>query len=153
MQTQSSSRSLSEWSADSSAELTVTAGSIDVALSSAMQSVLNTARGADVNAGPGSADAQSISAMIRGQGDSYGEALFELLNDLLAQLDANGSSLTTARLDGVLATDDGGYTAWGCVLGEANGARPPVALSVSGTPEITQTDDGQTTAFVRLSRS
>lgn len=153
MPTQSSTRTLSDWSADSSATVTISAGSIDSALGSAMQSVLNVARGVGLDAGPASADAQSISAMIRGQGDSYGEALFELLNDLLAQLDANGSNLTTARLDGVLTTDDGGYTAWGCVLGEANGARPPVALSISGTPEISQSADGQTTAIVRLSRS
>lgn len=153
MPTQSFTRTLSHWSADSSATLTISAGSIDVALGSAMQSVLNTARGVGLDTGPASADAQSISAMIRGQGDSYGEALFELLNDLLAQLDANGSSLATARLDGVLTTDDGGYTAWGCVLGEANGARPPVALSISGTPEISQSADGQTTATVRLNRS
>ncbi len=153
MQTQPSSSTLTAWTADASADLTVTAGSIDVALRSALQSVLNIARGVGIDAGPGPADAQSISAMIRGQGDSYGEALYELVNDLLAQLDANGTGLTTARLDGVLTTDEGGYTAWGVVLGEASGGRPPVGLSVSGTPEITQSADGQTTATLRLVRS
>ena len=153
MPTHSLTRTISAWSADSSAELTITATSIDAALGSAMQATLNVARGIEVDAGPASADAQSISAMIRGQGDSYGEALYELLNDLLAQLDANGTGLTTARLDGVLTTDEGGYTAWGVVLGEASGARPPVGLSVDGTPEITQAADGQTTAAVRLIRS
>ena len=153
MQTHPSSPSLSDWSPESSAELTITAASIDAALGSAMQSTLNIARGVEVDAEAASADAQSISAMIRGQGDSYGEALYELLNDLLAQLDANGTGLATVRLDGVLTTDDGGYTAWGVVLGEADGPRPPVGLSVSRTPEITQASDGGTTATICLVRS
>lgn len=153
MQTHPSSPALSAWSADSSADLAITTASIDEALGAAMQVTLNVARGVEVDAGPTSADAQSISAMIRGQGDSYGEVLYELLNDLLAQLDANGTGLTTARLDGVLTTDDGGYTAWGVVLGEASGGRPPLGLSLGGTPEITQSADGQTIAAVRLVRS
>ena len=153
MQTQPSSLSLSEWSADATARLTAVAPSIDGVLGGVLQAVLNVARGMPVDAGPGTADTQSISAPIRGQGTSYGEVLYELVNDLLAQLDANGASLSTARLDGVLATDDDGYSAWGVVLGEAGGGRPPVGLSVAGTPGITQAGDGQTTVDVRLVRS
>ncbi len=153
MQTQPATQTLSDWAADSSALLTVTAPSIDAAIGRSLQAILNVARGAGIDAGPASADAESISAPIRGQGDGYGEALYELANDLLAQLDANGSGLTTARLDGVLTTDDGGYTAWGNVLGEASGVRPPVNLTIDGTPAVTQTDDGQTTVDVRLVRS
>jgi hypothetical protein len=153
MQTESTNQSLSEWSPDATARLSVSAPSIDAALGGTLQAVLNVARATPVNSGPGTADMQSISAPIRGQGVSFGEVLYEMINDLLAQLDANGAGLTTARLDGVLATDDDGYSAWGAVLGEAGGARPPVGLSMEGTPGVSQTGDGQTTVDVLLARS
>ena len=152
MQTRSTSQSLGAWSDDSTARLTVTAPSIDAALGGVLQAVLNVARGELVGAGTDLDGTESISAPIRGQGPSFGEALYELVNDLLAQLDANGAGLTVARLDGVLATDDDGYSAWGVVLGEAGGARPPVGLTVAGTPALSQADD-QTTVALDLIRS
>lgn len=145
--------SLSEWTSGSTARLTVTAASIDAALAGALQGVLNVATGRPVEAGPDRSGSQSISAPIRGQGASFGAALQEIANDLLAQLDSNGTGLTTSRLDGVLATDDDGYTAWGYVLGESGGGSVPVGLTISETPEVSQEDGGTTTIAVNLVRS
>lgn len=153
MSTQSVAASLTEWSADSTARLTVTAPSIDAALAGVLQAVLNVASGRSANAGSDQSGSQAISAPIRGQGASFGAALQEIANDLLAQLDANGTGLTTARLDGVLATDEDGYTAWGCVLGESGVSGVPVGLSIAETPEVSQTDGGSTTVAVSLVRS
>jgi hypothetical protein len=143
---------LADWAPDATAALVVEAPTIDGAIAGTLQVVLAVASGREP--GPaGDPDAASISAPIRGQGDSFGEALFELANDLLAQLDANGTGLTGTRLDGVLATDDGGYTAWGSVVGEAGGGWPPLTLSLAGTPEVSQADDGRTTVTATLSRA
>ncbi len=153
MSTHSIAASLTEWSADSTARLTVTAPSIDAALAGALQAILDVAGGRPVGTGPDRSGSQSISAPIRGQGASVGTALQEMANDLLAQLDANGTGLTVARLDGVLATDDDGYTAWGYVLGEAGGGTVPVGLSIPETPEVSQEQGSQTTIAVLLVRS
>ena len=153
MSTHAIAASLTEWAADSTARLTVTAPSIDAAMGGVLQAVLNVARGLAVETGPDRSGSESISAPIRGQGTSFGTALQEMTNDLLAQLDANGTGLTTARLDGVLATDDDGYTAWGCVLGESGGGNAPVGLSIVDTPAVSQVDGGTTTIAVTLVRS
>ncbi|HEV2526964.1 MAG TPA: hypothetical protein VGT61_00720 [Thermomicrobiales bacterium] len=152
MQTDAFSHTLGDWGSDASAPLTVQGATIDAAIAGTLETILDVASGREPSTTAG-ADAASISAPIRGQGPSYGEALFELANDLLAQLDANGTGLTAVRLDGVLATDDGGFTAWGNAIGEAGGGRPPLNLSLAGTPEVTQDDSGQTTITVTLSRA
>jgi hypothetical protein len=81
------------------------------------------------------ADDVAIAAPIQGRGADLA-ALFEALaDDLLDQLAAMGSGFGRVRLDGLLRTDDGGWTAWGYLLGRPNGGaigsltrRGPVAL-------------------------
>ncbi len=152
MQTDAFSHTLGEWGGDATAPLTIQAATIDGAIAGTLEAILDIAAGREPSATAG-ADTTSISAPIRGQGPSYGEALFELANDLLAQLDANGTGLTAVRLDGVLATDDGGFTAWGNAIGEEGGGRPALNLSLAGTPEVTQDDSGRTTITATLSRA
>lgn len=144
---------LSDWSADSSATLTVSGPSIDAALAGALQGILDTARATPVGAATGEPIDESITAPIRGQGESYGEVLLQLANDLLAQLDANGAGLSVVRLDGLLAADDGGFSAWGALAGAAGGGHAPQGLALVGTPTFAQDHDDATTVTLRLVRS
>lgn len=91
----------------------------------------------DGNGGAATADA---AAPIRGQGADLGAVFAELAADLLAQLDANGPGLDAVRLDGILTTDDGGYTAWGYATGTAVDQPPPIGLSLVGDPVVTGGD-------------
>jgi len=93
----------------------------------------------------------SVAAPIRGQGADLGAVFAELVNDLLAQLDANGAGLGDVRLDGLLRTDDGGYTAWGYVSGASTAAPPPVNVSLDAMPVLAEDSGGLTIRF-RLRR-
>jgi hypothetical protein len=98
----------------------------------------------------GAADAvETIAAPIRGQGADYSTMLDELIGDLLNQLDVNGCGLRRARLDGMLQRDDGGYSAWGYVLGVPDGTTPSVRLTVDEAPIVAQSSGG-ITIFLRL---
>lgn len=141
---------LGDWENDGTAELTVTGPTIDDVFAAALTAILQVARGTE----PGAAapDSPSLSASIRGEGDDYAGAFIELAGDLLAQIDSNGTGLTGVRLDGMLATDSGGFSAWGYAVGEVGGGSPPVGLNLVDTPDITQ-EDGATQLVCRLRRS
>ena len=133
--------------ADQTVELTVSGTSERDAVAAALDAVLSAARspGAAIDA-----DADTTAVAIRGQGSSLESVLFELTNDLLAQLDANGAGLATVRLDGLLRTDDG-YTAWGYAVGEPGVAGPPIDLTLSGVPTV-ERKDGAIHVGLRLRR-
>lgn len=145
-------QTLTDWRSGGTATLTVRAVSIERAVQGVLDAVLDLARGERPVPGNAADEGSSLSAPIRGQGDSYGDVLFELANDLLAQLDSNGVNLSGVRLDGMLETDTGGYSAWGYILGEAGGGAPPVTISLAGTPAVSQ-DGGVTTIAAELSRN
>jgi hypothetical protein len=117
-------------------ELTALGSSPEAVIAAGLEGVIATVRG-DGDAAP--SDDATVAAAIRGQGDDLPRLFSELAADLLAQLDANGPGLTSIRLDGLLATDDGGYTAWGYALGAMTANPPPVTIAIDGTPTVEET--------------
>ena len=130
---------LGAWGREGTAELTVNGGDAEALLLAGLRGVLAAARGEEAGASGAEATA---AAPIRGQRGDLGAVFAELAADLLAQLDANGPGLVDVRLDGVLATDDGGFTAWGYATGEAADNPPPIGLSLEGDPRVTESDGG-----------
>lgn len=130
---------LEAWSADGTATLTASAAEPEGLLLAGLNGVL-VAAGGDRPAAP--EEAADAAVPIRGQGADLAALFAELAADLLAQLDANGPGLDRLRLDGVLQTDDGGYSAWGYALGTAAADPPPVGLALDGDPEVDQERDG-----------
>ena len=132
---------------DGTIELTATGEDEPTAVAAALAAVLAAARGPAPPSGTGAASA----AAIRGQGAHLPHVVAELVNDLLAQLDAHGAGLGTVRLDGLLRTEDG-FTAWGYALGSAaDPAGPVAAVSLPGPPTVER--EGETTVLrIRLRR-
>lgn len=97
-------------------------------------------------------DGGELSASFRGQGADLAAVFAELAADLLAQLDANGPGLHDIRLDGLLATDDGGWTAWGYLSGSVIAQPPPIGLALDGPPTVEETA-GRVTIRFPLRRS
>ena len=141
---------LEPWDAGGAAEVSATGEDAETVVVAGLRAVLAAARESGRMAiAP---DPQgSVAAPIRGQGPDLGTVFAELVNDLLAQLDANGSGLGDIRLDGLLRTDDGGYTAWGYVSGASMAAPPPVNVSLDSTPVVADDSRGLTLRF-RLRR-
>lgn len=124
---------LSGWDESGGAELSATGADAEALLLAGLGGVLAAARG---DAPPIAAEQATAAVPIRGQGASIGALFGEIAADLLAQLDANGTGLDRVRLDGLLQTDDGGFTAWGYALGAAADAPPPVGLALDGDPAV-----------------
>ena len=133
---------LGPWGADGAAELSASGADAEGLLLAGLRGVLAAARGDEAPAAP--EERASAAAPIRGQGADLGRVFAELAADLLAQLDANGPGLDRVRLDGVLTTDDGGYTAWGYVLGTATENPPPVGLALDGDTVVAADAGGLT---------
>lgn len=127
---------LGPWGADGAAALSATAAEPDGLLLAGLRGVLAAVRDGDP-ATTASEEEASAAAPIRGQGTDLGRVFAELAADLLAQVDANGPGLDRVRLDGVLTTDDGGYTAWGYAVGLPATDPPPVGLTLDGDPVVT----------------
>lgn len=126
---------LGPWGTDGAATLEAAAAEPEGLLLAGLEGVLSAVR----DGGPAataSEEEASAAAPFRGQGDDLGGVFAELAADLLAQIDANGPGLDRVRLDGVLATDDGGYTAWGYAVGVAAVDPPPVGLTLDGDPVV-----------------
>jgi hypothetical protein len=137
---------LGEWDARGVARLTATGADPEQTLLAGLEGIAAAARGA---IGPEAATAETgtTAAAIRGQGADLAALFAELANDLLAQLDANGPGLATVRLDGLLATDDGGWTAWGYAVGTPAPQPPPIGLSLDESPALDETPDGLVLRF------
>ena len=86
---------------------------------------------------PGRQQAPAVSAgtsaiPVRGLGQQLDALFLDLAAELLAQLEENGPGLNEIRLDGLLRTDTGGYTAWGYLTGDLTpGPAAPIALDVT----------------------
>ena len=134
------------WRADGSAALTATAADAAAVLRAGLRGVLAAAR---LDGQPGAAEADEATAAvpIRGQGADLARVFAELAADLLAQLDANGPDFDHVRLDGLLRTDEGGFTAWGYAIGRiAQGPSadpPPVDLGLDGEPSVAVGEGGR----------
>ena len=130
-----------EWRADDTVELTATADDPAAILRTGLRCVLAAVRGRGAHAA--TAEHATAAVPIRGQGADLPRVFAELAADLLAQLDANGPGLDDVRLDGLLTTDEGGYTAWGYAVGAVTDNPPPVGVSLDGEPNLTTGEDGR----------
>lgn len=142
---------LDEWNAAGEATLHANASSIEELFTAALTALLLVSRGESGTGQVGAEPDASVAIPIRGQGASFTDVFLELSGDLLAQVDANGTGLVRARMDGVLETDTG-FTAWGYALGEAGGGKPEPGVSVLEDVEI-RDENGQKALDARLSRS
>ena len=136
------------WRADGTATATAAGSDPQGAVLAGLREVLALATGA---APAGADETAETAAPIQGKGANLGALFADLAADLLNQLAALGSGFTNIRLDGLLQTDDGGYTAWGYLLGAAEGADAPV-LTLVGDAAATQDDTGRVTLRVILRR-
>jgi hypothetical protein len=84
----------------------------------------------------------AIAAPIQGRGADLAALFAALADDLLDQLAAPDGAFGRVRLDGLLRTDDGGWTAWGYLLGRPERAAP-VALTRRGPVEIARDEGGR----------
>jgi hypothetical protein len=55
---------------------------------------------------------------FQGQGAGLGPLFVDLAQDMISQLEEFGTGLDEVRLDGLLRTDTGGFTAWGYLSGD-----------------------------------
>lgn len=105
-------------------------------LQAALRGVLEAARGDR----PASAPSNAVAVPVRGLGDDLGLLFVDLCQDLISQLAEFGPGWDDLRLDGLLRTDTGGYTAWGYLSGgPLSDAQPLLALTVQ-SPVIVETE-------------
>ncbi len=93
----------------------------------------------------------TAAAPIAGRGDDLAAAVGHLADDLLAQLDALGGGLRHVRLDGLLRTDNGGYSGWGYLIGSATGPAVP-EVGLAGEPAAGRDAAGRLEIRVSLRR-
>ena len=141
---------LGPWDEHGTAELSATGGDAEALLLAGLRGVLAAARGGGAAAAAAEEDA-SAAAPFRGQGADLAAVFGELAADLLAQLDANGPGMDRVRLDGLLTTDEGGYTAWGYLVGRQEENPPPVGIGLEGAP-VVGGGEGRLTLSCRLRR-
>jgi hypothetical protein len=82
----------------------------------ALRGVLHVLR----SAAPGVDESGTGAVPFRGQGDDLGALFVELAQDMISQVEEFGTGLDEVRLDGLLRTDTGGFTAWGYLSGDPN---------------------------------
>ena len=88
---------------------------------------------------------------VNGRGADLGAVAAALADDLLDQVQTFGAGFQAVRLDGMLETDDGGYSAWGYLTGDANGPSVPT-VARRGPIVATQGEDGRVTLACTLER-
>jgi len=82
----------------------------------------------------------TLAAPIEAQGAELGETFAGLVEALLAQVDVFGRGLEDVRLDGLLETDEGGYSAWGYAVGREQDGPLPRAVELAGPVSVSVTD-------------
>jgi len=73
----------------------------------------------------------TASVPIRGRGGDLAETFARIAAEALGQLEDHGAGFAHVRIDGMLTADDGGYSAWGYLVGEPGWAPPP-PLEIAG---------------------
>ena len=86
--------------------------------------------------------ASELSIPVRGTGADFGRLFIDLSQDLLSQIEEYGRGLDDFRLDGLLRTETGGYTAWGYLTGSPSGEGAVATALTIDTPAIIETDGG-----------
>ncbi|MFM9106601.1 MAG: hypothetical protein ACKOWF_07875 [Chloroflexota bacterium] len=79
---------------------------------------------------------------IRGRGGDLAETFARIAAETLGQLDDHGAGFAHVRIDGMLTADDGGYSAWGYLVGEP-GWDPPPPLDLAGPVTAGTDPDGR----------
>lgn len=67
---------------------------------------------------PTGSDEGTAAVPFRGQGSGLGPLFLDLAEDMIGQVEEFGAGLDEVRLDGLLRTDTGGFTAWGYLSGD-----------------------------------
>ncbi len=107
---------IAPWDDDRVARIVATGETPRDAILAGLRGVVALATG---RAQPPPADEVTIAAPIQGTGSNLAALFAALADDLLDQLTALGGGFGRVRLDGLLRTDDGGWTAWGYLLGQS----------------------------------
>ncbi|CAA9546899.1 MAG: hypothetical protein AVDCRST_MAG59-1385 [uncultured Thermomicrobiales bacterium] len=84
-----------------------------------------------------------LAAPVEAQGADLAETFGGLADALLAQVDVLGVGLEAVRIDGLLETDDGGYSAWGYAVGRERGGPLPRAVELAGPASVTVDERGR----------
>jgi hypothetical protein len=112
----------------------------------ALRGVLDVLRSVPASESGGSGTA----VPFRGQGDELGALFVDLALDMISQVEEFGTGLDEVRLDGLLRTDTGGFTAWGYLSGDPNlqDARPR-PLTIGEPVVVTEGDSLRLTCDLR----
>lgn len=93
--------------------LTATGSTPVELIQTALQGLLVVLRG-EMSTG---SDEGTAAVPFRGQGSGLGPLFLDLAEDMIGQVEEFGAGLDEVRLDGLLRTDTGGFTAWGYLSG------------------------------------
>lgn len=85
----------------------------------------------------------TLAAPVEAQGADLAETFAGLADALLAQVDVFGAGLEDVRLDGLLETDAGGYSAWGYAVGRERGGPLPRAVELAGAVSVATDETGR----------
>ena len=105
-------------------------------IEAALRGVLATARAGQPLAPSG----DEVAVPVRGEGTDLSRLFAELARDLIGQIEEVGPGLDDLRLDGLLRTDGGGYTAWGYLRGTAGSGELATQSLTVGEPDLTEMD-------------
>ena len=94
--------------------LTATGSTPVELIQTALQGLLVVLRG-EMSTG---SDEGTAAVPFRGQGSDLGPLFLDLAEDMIGQVEEFGAGLDEVRLDGLLRTDTGGFTAWGYLSGD-----------------------------------
>ncbi|MBA3414788.1 MAG: hypothetical protein H0U10_06150, partial [Chloroflexia bacterium] len=83
----------------------------------------------------------TLAAPLEAQGTDLAETFAGLADALLAQVDVFGAGLEDVRLDGLLETDTGGYSAWGYAVGRERGGSLPRVVELAGPVSVSVSVD------------
>ncbi|MCC6314889.1 MAG: hypothetical protein IT337_12845 [Thermomicrobiales bacterium] len=110
----------------SAAQLAAEGPTMAAVLAAGLRGLLAFALAADPSAEPPDG---TLAVSIAGRARSPAALFAALADDVLAQLDLHGTGMRHVRLDGLLRTDDGGWSAWGYLIGD-EGPLPDVVSLV-----------------------
>lgn len=85
----------------------------------------------------------TLAAPIEGRGADLAATFAGLAETLLTQIDAFGSGMQGVRLDGLLETDTGGYSAWGYATGREKGEPVSRPVMLSGAVAVSVAESGR----------
>ena len=94
--------------------LTATGSTPVELIQTALQGLLEALRGET----PTGSDESTSAVPFRGQGTGLEPLFLDLAEDMISQVEEFGAGLDEVRIDGLLRTDTGGFTAWGYLSGD-----------------------------------